>query len=44
VPRPWGVLIPRDIEQQDTYASARAAAREAIVTSLLDQDTDAASN
>jgi hypothetical protein len=44
VPRPWGVLIPRDIEQQDTYASARAAAREAIVTSLLDQDTDTASN
>jgi hypothetical protein len=40
IPGPWGALIPRDIEQRDTYGSARTAARGAIVNWLLDHPTE----
>lgn len=37
VPGPWGSLVPRDIKDRDTHASARRAAREAIINWLLVQ-------
>jgi hypothetical protein len=38
MPGPWGALVPRKIEEEETYKSARRAAREAIINWLLDQD------
>lgn len=35
--RPWGALVPRQVEQVDTHDNASIGARTAITSWLLDQ-------